>query len=316
MFFTEVIHRYIPKHLIELLMLVDKCVLENVIEIRLRVNQPVLLISPVMELVLKTNEQGTNENSYICKLSDLQKIMQMISKNSIYALEEELKLGFITIEGGHRVGFVGKAIMDHGHIKALKNISSLNFRIAKNIIHCAQPIIPYLIKGSHILNTLIVAPPRAGKTTLLRDLIRCFSNGCSFLKGVQVGVVDERSELAAVRDGVPCMDIGMRTDILDGCPKAEGILMLIRTMAPAVIVTDELGRKEDVVALAEALHAGVSVISTVHGSSVDDITNRPYISELIRQRYFERYVILMNKPSIGTIKKIIDAKTEEELFSM
>ncbi|WIW71685.1 stage III sporulation protein AA [Anaerosinus gibii] len=311
MFFTEIIHRYLPKNLIELLMLVDKCILEDVIEIRFRVNQPVLLIVPAMELVLKTNG-----NSYICKCSDLQKIMQMISKNSIYALEEELKLGFITIEGGHRVGFVGKAIMDHGHIKALKNISSLNFRIAKSVIHCARPIIPYLIKESHVLNTLIVAPPRAGKTTLLRDLIRNFSNGCSFFKGVQVGVVDERSELAAVRDGVPCMDIGMRTDILDGCPKAEGILMLIRTMAPAVIVTDELGRKEDVVALEEALHAGVSVISTVHGSSISDIANRPYISDLIRQRYFERYIILTNKPSIGTVKEIIDAKTEAAIFSI
>lgn len=315
-FFTEAIYHYFPRAMINLIHQIDPEVLKQVIEIRLRANQPTLLVLMQRESMLSATGGLTDikEKAYICRLDDIQKIVQMISKNSIYALEEELKLGFITIDGGHRVGLAGKAIMENGHLKALKNIGSLNFRIAKDVVSCSNQIIPYLVENEHILNTLLIAPPRAGKTTLLRDMIRSFSNGCNYIKGVQVGVVDERSELAAVKDGVPLFNVGMRTDVLDGCPKAEGILMLIRTMAPVVIVTDELGRKQDVFALCEALHAGVSVISSVHGRSVEDVAQRPYVEDLIKQRFFDRYVVLTSHPVAGTVEKIVNVKNDEILF--
>lgn len=294
--------------------------LNYVTEIRLRAELPLLLVLGNTDIMLNSGGQAVDslQEAYLCSREDLAKTLQLISKNSMYAFEQELKLGFITINGGHRVGLAGQAIVENGRIKTLKNINSLNIRLAREVKSCADQIIPYIITGGgQVLNTLLISPPRCGKTTMLRDIIRQISNGGSAgkFKGVQVGVVDERSEIAACQNGIPTVDLGLRVDVLDGCPKADGLLMLIRSMAPQVVVTDELGREEDVRAVREAVNAGVSVIASVHGRDVEEVLHRPFVGELIQHRYFDRYIVLCNKPRVGTVAEIISVKNNEIIWN-
>jgi len=292
----------------------------QITEIRLRTGLPVLTVMGITDSMLTEagNPTENKEQALICSQDDLLRTMQIISRNSLYAFEEELRSGFITISGGHRIGVAGQALIEECHIKSLKNISSLNIRIARQVLGCAESIMPYLVTDEgKALSTLIISPPRCGKTTLLRDIARQFSTGLARLKlpGWQVGVVDERSEIGACQNGIPTMDLGPRTDVLDGCPKAIGMLMLIRSMSPQIIITDELGRAEDGAAVREALHSGVTVIASIHGSSHEDIKYRPHVGELIQNQYFDRYVVLSDRPKLGTIEQIVAVSSGDNLYS-
>lgn len=200
----------------------------------------------------------------------------------------------MTLPGGHRVGFVGKGVLEHGHIRTLKQISGLNFRIARSIKGAADDLIAKVVAGGQLHNTLLVSPPGCGKTTLLRDLIRQLSEGIPQLQfaGVNVGIVDERSELAGCVGGVPQLDVGCRTDVLDGCPKSEGIRMLIRSMTPQVIAVDEIGSAADVQALEEALQSGVRILTTVHGYGLTDLLQHPALRPLLERNCFSLVVSL------------------------
>lgn len=294
--------------------------LEKTTEIRLRINKPLSLIAENTDYMLSGEGCPVDNwhDAYICTTEDVHRTFQLISKNSLYALEQELKLGYVTIRGGHRIGLAGQAIVHHGELCALKNISSLSIRIAHEIKGSSEFILPYILdENIRVMSTLIISPPRCGKTTLLRDLIRLTSSGSQHLtfRGVQVGVVDERSEIAACQNGIPTLDLGPRVDVIDGCPKSAGMLMLVRAMAPQVIATDELGREEDACAVQEALHAGVSVIATVHGKNAQEVAQRPYIGNLIKHRYFERYIVLSDQPMIGTVREIVGVSQGMVLYS-
>ena len=160
---------------------------------------------------------------YLVTREDLKETLEYVSGYSLYAYEDEIRQGFLSVQGGHRVGVTGKVILDGNRIRGMKYISCINVRLAHEIQGCAEEVLPYIQTREQIMHTLIVSPPRCGKTTLLRDIIRQMSNGWGNISGVTVGVVDERSELAGCYQGIPQNDLGMRTDILDGCPKAEGI---------------------------------------------------------------------------------------------
>jgi len=294
--------------------------LRQVTEIRLRVNRPLLLVLGNNDVWLNSQGQPVTDinRAYRPVQEDIEQTLQLMCQNSLYAFEQELRMGYITVNGGHRVGLVGQSVLAAGELTTLKNISSLNIRIAREVIGCANKVMPYIIADKRrVLSTLIIAPPRCGKTTLLRDIIRQISNGVLSLgfHGVQVGVVDERSEIAACRNGLPTVDMGHRTDVLDGCPKAVGLIMLVRAMSPQVVATDELGREEDARAVQEALHAGVSVIATVHGRDVAEIEQRPFINKLILNRYFDRYIILSDEPHIGAISQVIAVKSSRVLYT-
>lgn len=265
-------------------------------EIRLRVNKPIILYKNKLETILDTKPYPN--------VDDILITLELMSDYSLYALEEELKNGYITLCGGHRVGITGKTVVENGHIKTIKCINGLNIRLSHQIIGCANKIIDSLYDGESIFHTIIISPPKCGKTTLLRDIVRQLSNGSSNRKGLTVGVVDERSEIAGCYSGIPQNDVGIRTDILDACPKAEGIMLLLRSMSPEIIAVDEIGRRDDIYAIEEILNAGIKLICTVHGKTLDDICNKPVLSEIMKKNIFERAIILSNKKGIGTVEKI------------
>lgn len=271
-------------------------------EIRLRIGQPVTVLYQNEELILPTMY---SEKKRLGK-QEMKETIEHISNYSLYAYEHELKQGFITIEGGHRVGMAGQVIMEGGKIKNMKYISSINIRVSHEVLDCANKIFPYITYNKQMYHTLIISPPRCGKTTLLRDVIRQISDGNRWIKGCTVGVVDERSELGGCYLGVIQNNLGMRTDILDRCPKADGMIMLIRSMAPQVVAVDEIGAKEDVHAIEYAMHCGCKMLATAHGDSMEEICKKPIFEKLIREKRFERYVILSNRYRLGGIETVYD----------
>ena len=265
---------------------------DKIYEIRLRVGRPLFYTYDGGEGFL-TDQDG----QYVVTREDLKETMEYISGYSLYSYEDEMRQGFLTVQGGHRVGVTGKVILDGNEIRGMKYISCINVRLAHEIVGCADMVMPYIRKKDWVAHTLIVSPPRGGKTTLLRDIIRQLSNGedKKKLPGVTVGVVDERSELAGSYQGVPQNDLGMRTDVLDGCPKAEGMKAV-----------DELGRKEDFKAVESVIHCGCKVIVTAHGNSIEDVIQQPYFQKLVRRRVFERYIFLDKGSHAGNILGIYD----------
>lgn len=277
---------------------------EHLQEIKLRVEKPLLLIYRGEELILG----GQRGKPYMVTKEDVREMLEYISNYSLYAYEQEMKQGFITIEGGHRVGMTGQAIIENGKVKNLKHISSVNVRMSHEVLGCADKVFPYITYNRSLYHTLVISPPRCGKTTLLRDMIRQISDGNAYVKGCTVGVVDERSELGGCYLGIAQNDIGMRTDILDCCPKAEGMILLIRSMAPRVLAIDEIGGEEEIRALEYAMHCGCKLIASVHGSDLEEISERPGVKELIEQRRFERYIVLDHEGKPGTVRGIYDER--------
>lgn len=314
---TEILP-YLPEKVQRILLRAPAEVLTKAVEIRLRASLPLLAVLPERDCMFTPLGDVTRhwQEAFCCTAQDVARVVQAVGRNSLYALEEELRTGFLTMEGGHRIGLAGQAVLAGGAVQALKHIGSINIRVAREIKHASDVLLPFLFgEGGRPRNLLVISPPRCGKTTLLRDIARNLSDGFEAHAGLQVGVVDERSEIAACKDGQVTVDLGCRTDVLDRCPKAEGILMLIRSMAPDVVVTDELGRREDAVALMEALHAGVGVVASAHGADEREVALRPHVGELVRQRYFDLYAILSDKPRIGTIARVSAAKDGQLLYA-
>lgn len=347
--------------------------LQQLEEIRIRTNTDTLLISGGREYSLCDGDEITAEV--------LEEILNRLLDYSYYAYEEELSRGYITIEGGHRVGICGRVTLENGQVHLIKDVSSLNIRRSREITGASEKIlgavlspakapaesvpnagisagcggekspVPSAISGACssaagcrdekspvtsdlfgvcssaagcggdrspapsdlfgvcsssadygrmvVRNTLIISPPKCGKTTMLRDLARNLSNA-----GFRIGICDERSEIAGCYDGKTSYDLGPRTDVLDGCPKADGILMLIRAMSPDVVMTDEIGKPEDAAAIRSALSAGVKIITTIHGSSFEDAA-KSAVGSLITDHVFETLIFLSAQPVTGTVEKIL-----------
>jgi len=282
---------------------------EKIYEVRLRVNQPVIIRYENREIYINKNGLCSDiRQAYYVNQKEMRETMEYISNFSLYAFEDEMKQGFITVQGGHRVGICGKVFLENNNIKNIKYVSFINIRISHEIKGCATPVIPYLIKDNEFLHTLIISPPACGKTTILRDLIRQLSDGFEGFAGQSVGVIDERSELAGSYLGIPGNDIGRRSDVLDCCPKVKGIELLVRSMSPGIIAIDELGGEEDCIALQNALFCGCKILATIHGSSVEEIMHKPYLERIVKNKVFMRYVILGFDKKAGVVKGIYDSE--------
>ena len=260
--------------------------LNNLEEIRVRTNRNLLLKIGQVEC----------EVNYMISTQELLEILQRICDNSIYTYQNQICNGFITIKGGHRVGITGNVVLKEGQVQTISHIYSLNFRISRQVLNCSKDILPYILnlRENTIYNTIILSPPGRGKTTLLRDIVRNISNGIPeyHFKGIDVGLVDERGEIAAMYKGIPQNDVGMRTDILDNVSKDVGMRMLVRSMNPRVIVADEIGTKKDIEAINYAVTSGVKGIFTAHGSNLDDITLNPILNKLYELYVIEKIILI------------------------
>jgi len=265
-------------------------------ELRIKVNKPIFI------------HIGNKEEvwDYIATTEDIKYIMQRISNYSIYAFEDEIRQGYITIKGGHRVGLCGICVIENNSIKTIKDISSINIRACKEIIGCSDKVMPYIINNNSVHNTIIISPPKCGKTTLLRDISRVISQGDKNFYGKNVSIIDERSEIAGSFKGIPQMEVGPRTDVLDNCPKSQGIMMAIRSMSPDVIVCDEIGTQKDMESILMALNSGISLITTIHGFGIEDLYKRLVFKDIVENYVFARAIVLSNKKGIGTVECIYD----------
>ena len=280
-------------------------------EIRLRAGQPLMVNTDKGEFFVSNN--GLTHNigqAYIVMEKDIKETLEYISHYSLYAFEEELKNGFITIPGGNRIGVSGKAVVDNNNLTTIRNISFINIRIAQEFIGCSDDFMEFFYENDELCHTLIISPPCCGKTTFLRDMIRNISDGFLEHAGMTVGVVDERSEIAACFLGVPQNNVGIRTDVMDACPKAYGIMMMIRSMGPKVIAVDEIGKKEDVEALEYSINCGCKIIATIHGASFMELKQKMFMESLVENKIFNRYVVMSNKPRMGMISEIYNGEGE------
>lgn len=276
--------------------------LENLIsemqEIRIRVKQPVAIrINGCEKILSQEGWVGGNTQTGFCpNEKDIEDIVKHICHSSLYAYEEEIRRGYITVKGGHRVGLSGQAVlMSNNQIKTIKNISFINIRIAHEIKGGGERFLHTIYNKDCVHNTLIVSPPGYGKTTLLRDIIRNISDGNIYAKGKNCVIIDERSELAGCYNGIPQLDVGVRTDVMDSCPKAIGMMMAIRSMGPQVMAVDELGTKEDIEALFSVVRSGCRILATMHGDSLESLCEKNFLKEVMSEKVFSRYIIIKNR---------------------
>ncbi|MGG0823024.1 stage III sporulation protein AA [Paenibacillus turicensis] len=300
-----------PDHIQSMLRSLPSSLLDEIEEIRLREGRALEVNAGGHFYYLTAKGEVTSkpEHAYRPSRKDSNTLLDLITNHSLYTMEEELRRGFITIAGGHRVGLSGRTVLSGGQVAHLRDISGFNVRVAREVQGVADHLLPKLLdfKQKSINHTLIISPPQQGKTTMIRDLARQISYGTwrhpkAQWQGLKVAVIDERSEIAGSKRGVPSFDVGPRTDVMDGCPKAEGMMMMIRSMSPDVLIVDEIGRKEDIEALIEALHAGVRVIATAHGSSVEELQTRLKAVSSLGSDFFKAYVVLSRKGKAITYK--------------
>jgi len=268
-------------------------------EIRLGAERPVTIYGSGTSFFVTPDAGQTlcAERAIICSRQALEETISLLTKNSLYACTEQLKQGFLSLPYGHRAGIVGTAVLEKGEVLHFKEISGVNLRIRREVKGFANTVIQDIIApDGQIYNTLILSAPQCGKTTLLRDITRTLG------RDYRVGVVDERGEIAAMSEGVAQNDVGVRTEVISGCPKDKGMLILIRGMSPQVILTDEMGRKEDAEAVYDAINSGVKVITTVHGSCLEDLHKRPVMAELLP--VFDRVILLSRRHGAGTVEGV------------
>lgn len=299
--FNEVLE-ILPKEILEILKGRDD--LSYLQEIRLRANKPLTFQLGEKEVITSYNVSSENIKSLIKRISNF----------SIYAFEEELRQGYITIKGGHRVGISGSCIIENNSVKTIKNISSINIRICREVIGCGKKLMPFIVKNKSLENTIIISPPKCGKTTLLRDICRIISNGYENIGGKKISLIDERSEIAASYLGVPQLDVGIRTDVYDGCIKSEGVIMAIRALSPDIIICDEIGIEKDMESIVLAMNSGVNVITTIHGYGVEDLFRRKVFLNLIDNKVFKKAIVLSNRRGISTIEYVYDMDSNKVVW--
>ncbi|MCD8391049.1 MAG: stage III sporulation protein AA [Firmicutes bacterium] len=267
--------------------------LDGAYEIHIAADMPLCVYFSDGRYCLKRGGGLTKNVSGTVKVTrgELEKCIELVTGSSVYALKDEIAGGFITIKGGHRVGICGSGVIRGGEVTFIKDISALNFRLARECIGASDAVMPYIIQRGAVRSTLVISPPGAGKTTMLRDIARSLSRA-----GKRVSIIDERCEIAAMAGGESAFDLGVSCDVLSGVKKSEGMIMMLRSMSPEVIITDELGGEDDVRAVKRLLNCGVAVIASVHGGA--DGKQKDILS------CFDLAVTLSRRRGAGTVERI------------
>ena len=291
---------FFPDNLNEIKTLDNDLIWDKAEEIRIRIGQPISI--KLLNDEIFFSEEISNE--------DMIRIIENFCNNSIYSVQNEINTGYITLRGGHRIGLSGTSVFFDNDIKNIKYISSLNIRIAREVKGCIDNILKKIVKGNIFENTLIVSPPGCGKTTILRDMIRNLSNGFNEFRGKNISLVDERSEIAAMYKGLPQNDVGIRTDVMCNLAKSVGIKMMIRSMGPQIIATDEIGTENDFNSVNDAVYSGVKLLLTVHGNDIEDVSKA-----FIENRMFKNIVVLTKKNRPGELKKIYTLEDREYVLN-
>ncbi len=292
---------YMPEHLCCMLSKTFLTVGDTLQEIRLRSGRPLIVETSngSFAVLPSGNVSPAVGGAYITKHSDLKRIFRAICENSVYAFSEDIRQGFITIKGGHRVGITGKSVCENERMEGFREVSSLNIRVAREFIGAANDLVGMVLSPFGIKNTLIVAPPMGGKTTILRDLTRQLSD-----KGIKTALADDRGEIAALYRGVPQNDVGLQTDVLENSSKADSVTMLLRCMSPQLVVTDEISTAKDVDAILGCFGTGVSVIASAHGRDAEEVKSRPLFNKLFEKGGF-RQIIVLSKDGLGPNTRIL-----------
>lgn len=290
---------YMPKRIASAIGKISSENISRINEIRLRTNRPISISSFGKNYYVTENGGLTTHKTLgiISRKDDINESFRAICDYSIHSYKNEISEGFITLEGGNRVGICGTAVLSGQCVETLKYINGLNFRIAGQVVGCSEEICNRLY-DTNIVSLLIIGPPLSGKTTILKDMCRILG------EKYKISVIDERSEISAVYHGVSQNDIGTLTDIFDGYPKGEGITSAVRVMSPEIIICDEIGGKKDCDAILDSVNSGVKFISSVHGSSIEEILKRSNIAKLISNGIFQYGVLLGSGNRLGEIIEI------------
>ncbi|MBE3590418.1 MAG: stage III sporulation protein AA [Firmicutes bacterium] len=274
-------------------------------EIRLRAGRPLQIVTAGGEAWLGADgRSAAADGALVVSADEVARTLTLCVDGSIYAWEAELAQGFVTLPGGHRVGVAGRAALDGPRVRTLREFNALNIRVARAVPGAAREILAHVEARGRVRSTLIFSPPGCGKTTVLRDLVRALADG-EGSGAWRIAVVDERGEIAACRGGEPQLDVGRRTDVVDGCPKHLGMELALRALAPQVIATDEIGREEDAAAVLDAARAGVAVVATAHAGSVEELRARPVLERILASGVFERLVRLSREPHPGAVAEVV-----------
>lgn len=273
-------------------------------EIRIRLNSPIIVTVKNKKYYLGENGFCEREKAIFCTYPMLQSIVYKLCENSVYSVNDSIKSGYICLPEGVRVGIVGEVVTENNEVKTIKNFQAINIRIPHNVEGCSEQIFDYIMTDS-FKNTLIISPPGAGKTTLVRDIILTFSK-----RNIPYNIllVDERNEIANMSSGEQGFKLGDFTDIITNCDKSYAFNYGVRTMSPDIIVTDEINLDSDLMGIIDTINCGVKVLATIHADNIEQLRQKRNFEKIVANSMFERYIVLSNLHGPGTLSKIYDGK--------
>lgn len=309
---TKVLEKYLPAHIHRALTAVTASILPFVEELRLRANKPLMIYTGERGYCVSSDGRVAETIGLRVTEADIEQTFSAVTGKSPYAYEDEIRQGFLTLSSGIRAGLSGSAMLTNGQLKTYKSVSGINFRIPREATGICQRLLPYISNNGRLVNTLIISSPKLGKTTIARDVARSAGSGIG-LQPCKVSLIDERQELAASLYGCPLFDVGRETDVISGVLKATGVFMALRSLSPDVIITDEIGKSEDLDAIKEVANSGVVMIATAHAPDLDALLNRMFFRRLFDERLFDAYVVLSASLGRITIQQVHDALGQPHL---